>query len=382
QVVDISREPPPLDAGAEQRSAGEAEAGAGTIPVAAGEPVDAADALNSTASPAESLSSTESSPPAELLGQPALLGEPVAATDSGAPTEPIPSGEAEPIAEREAAPRAETAEPAANGEPGAPTRPIPPGKVEPSAERNAVPQTELAASSSAVDSLTEEESPLPPFEIETYGEFGQAEFDASDSPKTGLRYSDATFELTALPEGVLVGSDLTGTSFARVKFLSIHRYRDCIMTGIDLRRIELLRRERPHNFLRCNLTGASFAEAAIEYTLFAHCDLSGSLWKGARLDRVKFVNCQIDRVQWGQVDLSRTVMSADMMAGTDFTEAAHPPHNYPGTRDPAPAPAQTGQPDPEAAEAASTFAKADSVSSQEPSAAPDCNTPDDSDSGG
>lgn len=343
QAVDISREPPPLDPVEERRSTGEAEDGASPIPAAADEPTDATEELYPPTSPAESNSSSESSPPTEPLEEP--LGEPVVATESGEPAQPIPSGEAEPSAEGEAA-----------------------------------PQTEKVESTSPVESATEEETPLPPFEIETYGEFGQTEFDASDSPKTGLRYADPTFELTALPEGELVGSDLTGTSFARVKFQALHRYRDCIMAGIDLRRIELLRRETPHKFLRCDLKGASFAEAAIEYTLFAHCDLSGSLWNGARLDRVKFVNCRIDRVQWGQVDLSRTVMSADMMAGIDFSEAAHPPHNYPGAREPAPT--QTDQPEPDATEASRTIDKADSGSSQEPSASPDSSVPDASNSDG
>jgi len=165
----------------------------------------------------------------------------------------------------------------------------------------------------------------PPFAAAASGALHQEDFALPDLPKAGLRYSDPEFSMASIPGGMLADASLTGASFAGVRLTGIQVFRHCDLPGIDLRSITLPRADKPHQFVDCDLTGASFAQAQIEYVLFLRCNLSYSQWHNARLNRVKFSECRIEGSNWTGVDLSRTIISPDMQAQADWSRALQPP---------------------------------------------------------
>ncbi len=122
----------------------------------------------------------------------------------------------------------------------------------------------------------------------------------------GRRYADAAFSVAGLPSSILRQADLSGSSFAGVRFTGRHRYLDCRFTGADLSRIELESQSRPHQFVRCDFSGAQFGASRLFFALFHECDLSGSRWTGARLERVHFSDCKLDGVDWDGAELIET----------------------------------------------------------------------------
>ena len=200
----------------------------------------------------------------------------------------------------------------AAGEPeqGAPDLPA-------SAEPDGLPADEGAAEPGSP--LSRESLPSGPEALH------QADFADPTIPKAGRPYGDSEFVLSFAPEGIARFLDLRGSSFKGVKFGGLHRYQDCDFRGAELADLWLERQEKPHQFLRCTFDGADFRRCDLTYVLFSKCDLSRTRWEGARLDTVKFVKCRTDGLAWGQADLSRTIMSPDMLEGVDFSDAAAPP---------------------------------------------------------
>lgn len=218
---------------------------------------------------------------------------------------------------REAAPApaqaAPEAPPAANGAPaeGASAQPEPaPGAAAQPAQRSSKWMTPLAA--------------YPPAQG---GLLGQTDMAQPDLPKSGRTYVDPAFSSAALPGGALSGADLSRSSFAEVEFTGVQRIVGCSLVAADLRRIEMKRAEAPHLIQDCDLRGASLAQAHLAGVVMRRCNLGATHWRNARLDRVRFEGCNLEGVHWEGVDLSRTVMSADMLAAADFTFAGKPPLN-------------------------------------------------------
>ena len=166
----------------------------------------------------------------------------------------------------------------------------------------------------------------------------QADFLAPEAPKSQRRYADPALSLADMPGAQVADTDLSGSSFAGVVFQGVHRYARCNMAGADFRRVALPRAEQPHQFVECDFTGASFAESAIDYALFARCILSHSIWQGASLNGVKFADCSVEGTVWDGVDLSRTVISGVTLSQGDFSRAQLPPRVS--------APAREGETDP------------------------------------
>jgi uncharacterized protein YjbI with pentapeptide repeats len=204
------------------------------------------------------------------------------------------------------------------------------------APSQATPAALPAHGAAAADPPADETS--PPFATGASGAMHQEDFAMADLPKAGLRYADPEFNMAVIPGGLLADANLSGASFAGVRMTGTQIFRRCNLSGIDLRGVALPRAEQPHQFVNCDLTGASFAQASIEYVLFLRCELSYSQWQQARLNRVKFSECRIAGADWSGVDLSRTIISPDMQGPADFTQAAQPPHisapspYAPGTR--------------------------------------------------
>jgi uncharacterized protein YjbI with pentapeptide repeats len=122
----------------------------------------------------------------------------------------------------------------------------------------------------------------------------------------GRRYTDAAFSVAGLPRGILRQADLSGSGFAGVRFSGRHRYLDCRFAGADLSAIQLDPQPRPHQFVRCDFTGAQFDGSRLGFALFHECDLSGTRWSGARLDRVRFSECVLDGAVWDGADFVET----------------------------------------------------------------------------
>ncbi|MCZ6728947.1 MAG: pentapeptide repeat-containing protein [SAR324 cluster bacterium] len=169
-----------------------------------------------------------------------------------------------------------------------------------------------------------EQSPPAPQTAPATG-LHQADLANADLPKSGLRYLDPSIDLSALAGGILQNADLSGVSFAGVLFKGLHAYQNCDFAGADFSATRFESQQHPHRFLGCNLSGCNFAGSHLTYLLFSGCDVSNTLWAEAVLDRVKFVDCRLDGAAWNQVDLSRTIMAADLAARLDFSEAAAPP---------------------------------------------------------
>jgi hypothetical protein len=166
-------------------------------------------------------------------------------------------------------------------------------------------------------------APQPP-RASPPAEWRQADLLQPGRHKAGHRYADRTFSLADLPEATLVGADLSGCSFANVVFLGTHRYRDVKFASATLAGAAVTRQERPHEFVRCDFSGADFSRARISFALFLGCDLSGSRWGGAQLDRIKFSDCALAGVDWGGADLRLTVFTDEARAA-DFSSAGAPP---------------------------------------------------------
>jgi uncharacterized protein YjbI with pentapeptide repeats len=178
----------------------------------------------------------------------------------------------------------------------------------------------------AVPAPLPDDTTSPPFATGATGTMHQADFALADLPKAGLRYADPEFNMAGIPGGMLADANLSGASFAGVRLTGTQIFRGCNLSGIDLRGVSMARAEQPHQFVDCDLTGASFGQAGIEYVLFLRCDLSYSQWQNAQLNRVKFSECRISGSNWAGVDLSRTIMTVDMQGQVDFGQAAQPPH--------------------------------------------------------
>ncbi len=188
-------------------------------------------------------------------------------------------------------------------------------------------------------------TPLPPYPPAAGGQLRQTDMALPDLPKTERTYTDPTFNLSELQNGLMSGVDFSLSSFAEVAFVGVHRYQDCTFIGTDLRRIELDRVEGAlHVFQGCDFRGASFAQSTLSGVVFRRCNLANTHWRGARLDRVKLEQCSLDDIHWEGVDLGRCIVSEDMLAGADYSQAGRPPHNDPAAEGaPAPAP-QPGPP--------------------------------------
>ncbi len=138
------------------------------------------------------------------------------------------------------------------------------------------------------------------------GALHQSDFAPPLRAGPGLRYQGATFELGALPKGILRDADLSMASFAGVNFNGRHRYLDCRFTGADLSGIVLQPQQRAHQFVRCDFEGANFAHSRLGYLLFHQCNLKRSTWAGARLERVRFVECQLEDAAWADSEWIET----------------------------------------------------------------------------
>ncbi|HKI97367.1 MAG TPA: pentapeptide repeat-containing protein [bacterium] len=170
-------------------------------------------------------------------------------------------------------------------------------------------------------------SPLPPYPPAEGGLLGQADLARPEVQKSERTYVDPTLSTAVLPGAMLSGADLSRSSFAEVEFVGVQRFVNCGFVATDLRRIELRQAEAPHLFQDCDLRGASLAQAQLAGVVFRRCNLTSTHWRSARLDRVKFESCRMENVRWEGVDLSRTVMSEDMLAHADFAFVSKPPLN-------------------------------------------------------
>jgi uncharacterized protein YjbI with pentapeptide repeats len=170
-------------------------------------------------------------------------------------------------------------------------------------------------------------TPLTPYPPAQAGLLGQADMAMPDVQKSERTYLDPAFSMAGLPGAMLTGVDFSRSSFAEVEFGGVHRYVRCAFVATDLRRIELRRAESPHVFQDCDLRGASLAQAQLAGVAFRRCNLSGTHWRNARLDHLRFESCRMENVHWEGVDLSRTVMSEDMLQTADFAFASKPPLN-------------------------------------------------------
>jgi hypothetical protein len=122
----------------------------------------------------------------------------------------------------------------------------------------------------------------------------------------GRRYGDPAFSVAELPRGILRHADLSGSDFSDVHFAGRHRALDCRFSGANLSRILLDPQPRPHQFVRCDFSGARFDGSRIGFALFHQCNLSGTKWRGARLERVRFCACVLDGVEWGDAEQIET----------------------------------------------------------------------------
>jgi uncharacterized protein YjbI with pentapeptide repeats len=178
-------------------------------------------------------------------------------------------------------------------------------------------------------------SPLPPYAPAQGGVLAQADLARPEATKTERTYVEPTLSTARLPGGMLAGADLSRSSFAEVEAVGALRFLRCTLVATDLRRMELKRGEGVHVFQDCDLRGSSLAQAHLAGVVFRRCDLSGTHWRNARLDGVRFDQCRVEDVHWDGADLSRSVMSEDMLGQADFTFATKPPLNLRST-EPAP----------------------------------------------
>jgi len=159
----------------------------------------------------------------------------------------------------------------------------------------------------------------------TPSRFSQDDLASREFYPAGLQYSQPTLELEFIPDGVLRDRDFSGCTFQGTRLLGLHLYHNCLFSRAHLASVVLPRQERPHQFVGCNFRQAKLEACRLNFVLFSHCDLSDTNWKGSQLDTVKFVQCNIDGAQWEGVDLSRVVMSEEMLLAADFSDAAAPP---------------------------------------------------------
>jgi hypothetical protein len=260
-------------------------------------------------------------------------------------TEPAPSEPPSLAAASDAGARQEQPMTAGEGKPASPATDE--GQADPAASPEMEGGDPQAESVEPIE-RTGRSTTVPDGERAPAAAMRQADFEIPDLPKSGLRYADPEFSMAGLPGGMLSELNLSGASFAGVRLTGVHYYRRCNLSGVDFRGAALPRAERPHQFVECDLTGASFASAELEYALFLRCNLSYSQWQGARLNRVKFAGCRILGTQWSGVDLSRTVMTPETLAQGNFSQALQPPRapSAPSLEPPGSAQAQGAAPPP------------------------------------
>lgn len=175
----------------------------------------------------------------------------------------------------------------------------------------------------------EQKIPEPPPPPPPPEGFSQVDIMASHMVTPGTPYLDSTLSLEGAPEGILKNMNLAGCSFAGVIFTGMHHHKNCDFSQGDLQSVQLLEGENPHQFVDCQFQNTNLEGAYLAYTLFSRCDFSGATFGGATLRRVKFIGCTMDGIHWDGVDLSKTVMSDDMLESVDFTGVGKHPRNHP-----------------------------------------------------
>jgi hypothetical protein len=231
-------------------------------------------------------------------------------------------------------------EAAPGGEPGTEreTPEAPPGEGQPPPE----PEPAGAPGQAGAD----EAAPHPAAPAGTDAGLHQADFLHPAAPKAGKRYMEPSFDLSFAEDGVLRAADLSGVDFSGVHFKGLHLHQQVLFPGASLDGMVLEEQERPHQFVGCDFSDADFSGSHLTHAIFSRCDFSRSRWTAAQLERVKFVTCGMEGVSWQGVDLSRTVMSPEMIAALDFSHAAASPRNVATAQehepegDPEPAPGE------------------------------------------
>lgn len=141
-------------------------------------------------------------------------------------------------------------------------------------------------------------------------------------------YIDEIFMPDPFYAGTIKNADFVKTKFVGVQFKGVHQYQKCKFQGADFSAAVFFPNKKPHRFLYCNFTKSRWNGAVIEVAAFYLCKFKGVKFRNFKLNKVKFVQCDLSEALLKGADLSRCVMSRDMLDSLDFSECKSPPANF------------------------------------------------------
>ncbi len=116
--------------------------------------------------------------------------------------------------------------------------------------------------------------------------------------------------------GMTVAGDFSSQTAERVDVTGC-LLESASFTAVDLRRL----RVDDTVFVDCELSGATFHEAALGRVEFRQCRMLGFSVPGGRLRDVRFVECRLDGAELRMSDLDRVQFDHCNLAGADFYAA-------------------------------------------------------------
>ncbi|MDT8447760.1 MAG: pentapeptide repeat-containing protein [bacterium] len=161
-------------------------------------------------------------------------------------------------------------------------------------------------------------------------QMGQQEVFAWAPALSGITYVDPSFSMVQAGWKRLEGAKLQDSLWTGVVFEGVQEFIRCDFSHADLTQVQFKRAQKPHRLIACSFAGAKLNGANFAYTAFYNCDFSGATFKQVHLEAVKFVGCNFEAVEFTGLDLSKTVMSWDLLESLDFSGALAAPKNLGG----------------------------------------------------
>jgi fluoroquinolone resistance protein len=144
------------------------------------------------------------------------------------------------------------------------------------------------------------------------------------SEKFNQKYDENNLaELCLEPHSVFEDCQFIGINFSDFNFKSVSftdcQFKNCNLANQDLTNVVF----RSVQFESCNLIGINFCILQrLDTPEFLNCKMNFSSFQQLKLKKIKLINCQALDVDFSGCDLSESVFTSSMMAGSNFNGAS------------------------------------------------------------